>query len=256
MSPPQPRRRAPRNSLSAELIVDRALGLLDAKGLAAFSMRALAEDLGVGTMALYTYFRGKDELFRAAREHVLAAYRPPCTSGDWDRQLRAVCTAMYELFTGRPSVLYLLAEGHAEGDFADAATVTMDRILVLLREAGLGRAETARAAGTLLRYTIGSALREVRECGEPERMEMMRRRFASLSPEVYPTLCDLAPELTAAREDGTGQYTFGLDLILRGLRELAAAPPCASSLTGSPSTGSPSSASGPVADPAQLTRHG
>jgi AcrR family transcriptional regulator len=224
MSPQEPRRRAPRNSLSADLIVDHALNLLDAKGLAAFSMRALAEDLGVGTMALYTYFRGKEELFRAAREQVLAAYRPPRTSGDWDGQLRAVCVAMYELFTGRPSVLHLLAEGHAEGDFADAATVTMDRILALLRESGLGRDDTARAAGTLLRYTIGSALRQVRECGEPGRLELMRQRFASLSPEHYPTLCDLAPELTAAREDGSGQYTFGLDLILSGLRELAAAP--------------------------------
>ena len=221
MTPPEPRRRAPRNSLSADLIVDRALGLLDAKGLAAFSMRTLAEDLGVGTMALYTYFRGKEELFRAAREHVLAAYRPPCTSGEWDGQLRAVCIAMYELLTGRPSVLYLLAEGQAEGDFADAATVTMDRILLLLRDSGLGRTETARAAGTLLRYTIGSALREVRECGQSERMELMRRRLGGLSPEQYPTLCDLAPELMAVRNDGAGQYTFGLDLILTGLRAMA-----------------------------------
>ncbi|MHA6760158.1 TetR/AcrR family transcriptional regulator [Streptacidiphilus sp. PAMC 29251] len=224
MSSSEPRRRAPRNSLSADLIVDRALGLLDAKGLPAFSMRALAEDLGVGTMALYTYFRGKEELFRAAREHVLAAYRPPSTTGSWDGQLRAVCVAMYELLTGRPSVLDLLAEGKAEGDFADAAAATMDRILGLLDESGLGREQTARAAGTLLRYTIGSAMHEVRECGDPERMEMMRQRFAALSPGLYPTLCGLAAELTAAREDGAGQYTFGLDLILAGLRELTAVP--------------------------------
>lgn len=223
MSTSEPRRRAPRNSLSADLIVERALGLLDAKGPAAFSMRALAEDLGVGTMALYTYFRGKEELFRAAREHALAAYRPPSTSGVWDQQLRAVCIAMYQLFTGRPSVLYLLAEGQGDGDFADAATVTMERILQLLRESGLDRAETARAAGTLLRYTIGSALREVHECGTPERTELLRNRFAGLSPELHPTLCDLAPELVRAREDGAGQYTFGLDLVLSGLRALAGA---------------------------------
>jgi AcrR family transcriptional regulator len=221
MPQPAPRRRAPRNSLSADLIVDRALNLLDAKGPSAFSMRALAEDLGVGTMALYTYFRGKEEIFRAARDRVLAAYRPPETSGSWDEQLRALCFAMYELFTGRPAVLHLLAEGHAEGDFADAASVTMERILALLRESGLGRDEAARAAGTLLRYTIGSALREVRECGVPGQAEAMRIRIAALSPAVHPTLTDLAPELAATREDGAGQYAFGLDLILTGLRELA-----------------------------------
>jgi AcrR family transcriptional regulator len=218
MSLSEPRRRAPRNSLSADLIVDRALSLLDAKGPGAFSMRALAEDLGVGTMALYTYFRGKEELFHAARDQVLAAYRPPSTSGSWDLQLRAVCVAMYELFTERPAVLHLLAEGHAEGDFADAATVTMERILLLLRESGLDREDSARAAGTLLRFTIGSALRQVRECGAPEKVALVRRRFASLSVELHPTLTDLAGELTAVREDGPGQYLFGLDLILAGLR--------------------------------------
>ncbi|MEZ0090244.1 TetR/AcrR family transcriptional regulator [Streptacidiphilus sp. EB129] len=222
MSQPAPRRRAPRNSLSADLIVDRALGLLDAKGPGAFSMRALAEDLGVGTMALYTYFRGKDEIFRAARDRVLAAYRPPSTSGNWDEQLRAVCLAMYELFIGRPAVLHLLAQGHAEGDFADAATVTMERILLLLRQSGLGREEAARAAGTLLRYTIGSALREVRDCGMPGQIETMRVRMASLSPALHPTVTDLAPELATVLSDGVGQYTFGLDLILAGLQGLAA----------------------------------
>lgn len=221
MSSPEPRRRAPRNSLSADLIVDRALSLLDAGGISAFSMRALAEDLGVGTMALYTYFRGKEELFRAARDRVLRAYRPPITSGSWDEQLRTVCVAMYELFTGRPAVLYLLGEGHAEGDFADAATVTMEHILLLLRQSGLDRADSARAAGTLLRFTIGSALRQVRECGAPESSELVRKRFASLSPELHPTFTDLAAELTAVREDGPGQYVFGLDLILTGLRALA-----------------------------------
>ncbi|WP_042410985.1 TetR/AcrR family transcriptional regulator [Streptacidiphilus carbonis] len=227
MSQSVPRRRAPRNSLSAELIVDRALSLLDDKGMEAFSMRALAEELGVGTMALYTYFRGKEELFHAARDRVLSTYQPPCTSGRWDEQLRAVCLSMYELFTGQPSVLQLLAEGQAEGDFADAASVTMERVVELLRGSGLDRQAAARAAGTVIGFTIGSAMRQVRECGKEGQLtaktELLRRRFAALSPERHPALTDLSPELTVAREDGPGQYTFGLDLILCGLRDLAAA---------------------------------
>lgn len=227
MSQSAPRRRAPRNSLSAELIVDRALALLDDKGIDAFSMRALAEELGVGTMALYTYFRGKEELFKAARDRVLSTYQPPSTSGSWDEQLRAVCLSMYELFTGRPSVLQLLAEGRAEGDFADAASVTMEQVVRLLCGSGLDRQAAARAAGTLIGFTIGSAMRHVREChaegGPAAQAELMRHRFAILSPERHPALIDLAPELTLAREDGEGQYTFGLGLILSGLRDLAAA---------------------------------
>jgi hypothetical protein len=136
---------------------------------------------------------------------------------------------MYELFTGRPSVLQLLAEGKAEGDFADAASVTMEQVVRLLCGSGLDRQAAARAAGTLIGFTIGSAMRQVREChaegGLTAQAELMRHRFAILSPERHPALIDLAPELTLAREDGQGQYTFGLGLILCGLRDLAAAAP-------------------------------
>ncbi|SEL57089.1 TetR/AcrR family transcriptional regulator [Streptacidiphilus jiangxiensis] len=232
-APPRPvrRSRAPRGSLSSDLILDHALRLLDEKGLDAFSMRALAEDLGVGTMALYTYFRGKDELFRAARDRVLAAYTPPSAEGSWDQRLRAACIAVHELFTGRPAVLRLLAESTGNDDFIDTATAAMDRMLALLREGGLGREDAARAYGTLSRFTIGSALREVRVCARPEALEAFRARIAALPPERFPHLSDLAPELLLATENGGDQYEYGLDLILCGIRALAQQP--ASAATGS-----------------------
>jgi AcrR family transcriptional regulator len=220
--PRPPRRsRAPRGSLSAELIIERALRLLDDKGLDAFSMRALAEDLGVGTMALYTYFRGKDELFRAARDRVLDTYVPPSTEGSWDQQLRAACIAVHDLFTGRPAVLRLLAESTGHDDFLDAATSAMERMLQLLREAGLGREDVTRAYGTLSRFTIGSALREIRVCARPEAVEQFRSRLAALPRDRFPNLADLAPEMLACAGDGSGQYAYGLDLILCGIRERA-----------------------------------
>lgn len=219
---PVRRSRAPRGSLNPDLILDHALRLLDERGLEAFSMRALAEDLGVGTMALYTYFRGKDELFRAARDRVLTAYTPPSTEGSWDQRLRAACIAVHELFTGRPAVLRLLAESTANDDFLDAATAAMDRMLALLREGGLGREDTARAYGTLSRFTIGSALREIRVCARPEALELFRSRIAALPPDRFPALADLAPEILLSTESGPEQYEYGLDLILCGIRELAA----------------------------------
>ncbi|WP_052441014.1 TetR/AcrR family transcriptional regulator [Streptacidiphilus anmyonensis] len=224
--PPRPARRsrAPRGSLNPDLILDHALRLLDEKGLDAFSMRALAEDLGVGTMALYTYFRGKDELFRAARDRVLATYTPPSTEGSWDQRLRSACIAVHELFIGRPAVLRLLAESTASDDFLDAATSAMDRMLSLLLEGGLGPEDAARAYGTLSRFTIGSALREVRVCARPEAVEIFRSRIAALPRDRFPALADLAPELLLSTESGREQYEYGLDLILCGIRHLASGP--------------------------------
>ncbi|HEY1176756.1 MAG TPA: TetR/AcrR family transcriptional regulator, partial [Phytomonospora sp.] len=54
--------RGPKQGLTIEAIVRTAIALADAEGLAALSMRKVAERLGVGTMSLYTYVPGKPEL--------------------------------------------------------------------------------------------------------------------------------------------------------------------------------------------------
>jgi AcrR family transcriptional regulator len=209
------RRRTPRNTLSADLIIDATLRLLDARGTDSFSMRALAEELDVGTMALYTYFRGKDELFQAARDRVLAGFRPPETDGTCREQLRAACLAVYRLLTDRPAVLRLLAERPIEGD---EATAVVNRMLELLRGAGLDRQSAARTQLALIHYTIGAALWSVRgdDCRAPERRRRLLARLAGLSADSYPALVDLAPEL-ACVHDPAAQYEFGLDLMLAGL---------------------------------------
>lgn len=48
-----------------ELIIDVAVQLLHRHGLSAMTMRGVAQRLGVGTMTLYTYIEGQDELRHA-----------------------------------------------------------------------------------------------------------------------------------------------------------------------------------------------
>ncbi|MEV5649004.1 TetR/AcrR family transcriptional regulator C-terminal domain-containing protein [Nocardia sp. NPDC052254] len=214
------RRRVPRNTLSAEAIVDAALRVLDDTNCEDISMRALAADLGVGTMTLYTYFRSKDELLQAARDHVLDSFHPPETDGDWADRIRACCHALYELLVERPAVLRVLAiRPDGDGDFADTATAALELVLSQLRAAGLGRQETARGYVTLLQYTFGSALRHVYI---PARGENLSNRMRMLDPQAHPTIADLIPELTDVHRSGEQQYLFGLDLILDGLRTAAA----------------------------------
>ncbi|GII00374.1 TetR/AcrR family transcriptional regulator [Planobispora takensis] len=54
--------RGPRPGLSVERIVEAAIRVADSEGLAALSMRRIATELGVGTMSLYRYVPGKNEL--------------------------------------------------------------------------------------------------------------------------------------------------------------------------------------------------
>ena len=49
-------------SLSQEQVVDTAFRMIDEHGYEKFSMRALADKLGMGTMSIYTYVPSKRQL--------------------------------------------------------------------------------------------------------------------------------------------------------------------------------------------------
>ncbi|WP_227980976.1 TetR/AcrR family transcriptional regulator [Nocardia spumae] len=216
------RRRVPRHTLSAEAIVESALRMLDDTDCEDISMRALAADLGVGTMTLYTYFRSKDELLQAARDQVLGSFHPPTVDGDWSDRVRACCHELYRLLVERPAVLRVLAvKPDGDGDFADTATAALELVLSQLRAAGLGRMETARGYVTLLQYTFGAALRHVFAPARGD--ENVPSRLQMLDPLIHPTIADLMPELITVHRSGEDQYLSGLDLILDGLRTAAAA---------------------------------
>ena len=51
-------RRGPRQRLTVDDVVDAAIDLADREGLAAVTMRSLAQHLGVGAMSVYTYVPG------------------------------------------------------------------------------------------------------------------------------------------------------------------------------------------------------
>jgi AcrR family transcriptional regulator len=222
MSVPQPvrspRRRAPRNTLNPDRILDAAIALLDRDGAEAFTMRALAEELGVATMAIYSHFRNKDEISDAVAQRLLDGIELPCGGALTPRcELREVCLGVHRLFTEHPSALQLLTSRPQRGD--DAIGV-IDRMLALLRRSGLSAKDAVHAQVTLMQYIVGSALWSIRRsralCEEGAR-ERVRAKFDALSPERYPTLTSLAPELMCAQEDAVAQFEWGLDHLLCGL---------------------------------------
>ncbi|WP_209648615.1 TetR/AcrR family transcriptional regulator [Kibdelosporangium banguiense] len=62
----------PKPGLSADVIVDAAIALADAEGMAAVSMRTVGKQLGRTGMALYTYVPSKSELVDLMYDRVLA----------------------------------------------------------------------------------------------------------------------------------------------------------------------------------------
>lgn len=82
-------RRGPRAALSVDSVVEAAIALADAEGLAALSMRKVSEKLGVGAMSLYTYVPGKAELVDLMFDAVLTETYGPggLASGPWPAEM-------------------------------------------------------------------------------------------------------------------------------------------------------------------------
>ncbi|WP_217162987.1 TetR/AcrR family transcriptional regulator [Streptomyces sp. AC512_CC834] len=80
------------SGLDRERITEATVGLLDAEGLAGFSMRRLAAELNVTAMSVYWYVDTKDELLELALDAVFGelGHPDPEAGQDWRGQLRAL----------------------------------------------------------------------------------------------------------------------------------------------------------------------
>lgn len=92
-----------RPELSVERIVRAAIGIADTEGLAALSMRRVAEHLGVGTMSLYTYVPGKAELIDVMLDTVSGETpRPAEVPGGWRARLEQIARENWALYRRHP----------------------------------------------------------------------------------------------------------------------------------------------------------
>lgn len=208
----------PRNTLSAELVVTAALTLLDRVGVEAFSVRALAKDLGVAPMTLYTYFRGKDELLDAVRDHALGAATLTTAYGGWQHQVRTICRRLRGQILEHPCLTALLQQRPLAGHESAESSESLLRALV---EAGFNAENAARAYTTVLGFVVGVTTLEVRlleENRDPERREKVRQIMTGLPAERYPTLVEHAAALRQT-VGGDAQFEFGLDLLIAGMEQ-------------------------------------
>lgn len=153
----RPRRAAP--ALDSASILQAALPLLEEQG-EAFSLRALAQKLGVDTMALYHYYAGKEELLlalMAARFAALDPAQPPFTRRQAPpRRVLALCALYLELVSATPYFVRLMARGLvAQADVAERFAALFEQALDGLE---LDRKTRQRGCDTLVDFLHGYAL--------------------------------------------------------------------------------------------------
>jgi TetR/AcrR family transcriptional regulator, tetracycline repressor protein len=191
-----PRGARQRRGLTRGQIVERALEIGDREGLDAVSVRRVAAELGVTSMALYRHVKDKNDLFSAMLDAVMADV--DLTVGilptmPWQDQVRRLLRNAAAGHTTRPVILALQIA--YQGPLTPNIVRPLESILSILLEAGFSAADAVSLARTTTLLLAGLLLLAGPGPGasmpEPE-LEMLRRRselmLLELPNEQYPIM--------------------------------------------------------------------
>lgn len=96
VTPAPAARRGPRQRLSVDEVVAAAIRLASSVGLAALSMRALAKEVGIGAMSLYTYVSSREQLLQLMVDQAMADTPLPRHDDDLATRLTTVARVTYD----------------------------------------------------------------------------------------------------------------------------------------------------------------
>ncbi|WP_367132671.1 TetR/AcrR family transcriptional regulator [Saccharothrix sp. HUAS TT1] len=195
-------------SLTTSALATATLAVLDRDGLAALSMRAVAAELGVGTMSLYRYVADRDELEALAVEQMMSRVdlKPPRAL--WDKQIAVLVERVREAIARHPNAVPLtMAHRHRCPSLLRWGEAVLD----VLTRAGFTGEQRVIALRALLGYLIGATEIEHRSPLPGPGTEAM----AKLG-EDYPLMAETAG--VAKRIPPDVEFRLGLDVVLSGLR--------------------------------------
>ncbi|RZU52743.1 TetR family transcriptional regulator [Krasilnikovia cinnamomea] len=144
------------------LILDQALALVDEQGLGAMSMRAVAERVGLTSMALYPYVGGKDALLDGLvdllHSELGTEYGSELSDIDWRDRLRALGRAVRALARKHPAAYPLLLNRPAAGASASWLTAALRGTL---HDAGVSAPAVPRLTRMICAFLLGYTTGEV-----------------------------------------------------------------------------------------------
>jgi AcrR family transcriptional regulator len=212
-------RETPRKRLSRARVLEAAVALADKIGLEAFSMRGLAQELGVVPMALYKHFGNKDELLDGMVDIVFDEMEFPAAGADWRSTLRRRAITAREALRRHSWAIGLMESRHPGPANLRHHNATM----ACLREAGFSFEMAIHAYSVQDAFICGFALQE-KDLGfeTPESAGKAARRRADRigALDDYPYLAEIATRLPKSEYNTADEFAWGLDLILDGLDRL------------------------------------
>jgi AcrR family transcriptional regulator len=208
-----------RKPLSSARLLQAAVALADEAGLEAFSMRGLAQELGVVPMALYKHVANKEELLDGMVDIVFSEIELPSGAVDWKSAMRRRAVSTREALKRHGWAIGMMESRHP----GPANLQNHNAVMGCLRKAGFSFEMAIHAYSVQDAYIYGFALQE-RDTGfeTPDSAgEAARRRAETIGAlEDYPYLVEITTKLPESGYDNAVEFAWGLDLILDGLDRL------------------------------------
>jgi AcrR family transcriptional regulator len=188
-------------------VLAAALRVIDREPPDRFTMRRVADELGMGVMTLYGYVRSKEEILAGVTALVLAEQAPDAAA-PWDERLRADVQHLYELCRRHPNLVTLVL---GQTTASPGLFHIRERMLGTLLGAGFDEAAALHALGTLTSYALGFGA-----LGHRGTQIDLPERLRELPAEEFPHLAGIADRYAEHLSDEA--FADGLELILGGLR--------------------------------------
>lgn len=216
-------RRGPRARHSTDDVVTRAIDLADADGLAAVTIRALAQALGLTPMSIYTHVNSRADLLVLMADAVHGQRAPSGDADGWRARVRLVAAHNLALYRAHPWLL----DVHDPRTALGPGTIAMyDRELRAFDGLGLDDVERD-AALTFVREFTRSAAARLRDAAEAEDFAPIwadaAPRLASYLGDDYPlaqAVGRAAGEAMGGPSDADAAWEFGLARVIDGLAGL------------------------------------
>lgn len=143
--------------LTRDDVVTQASRMIAADGLASFSLRGLADALGVAPNALYNHIRDREDLLVAVTDRFVAGIRLPAGQQPWPDWIRTAAASLRTQLGSHPGLTELIL---ARAGATAAGPEMLARFLDRLTSAGMHRAVAHVAWHALLTVTVGSVAQE------------------------------------------------------------------------------------------------
>ena len=217
MNPSRPRStrdRPAKAPLSVEAVVDAALAILTAEGLAAVSMRRVAAALDTGAGSLYVYVAGRDALLEAMSDRITATIELEVADpARWRAQLHVLVRRMRDALAAHPG---MAAATMVDPPRSEVTMRLLENLLGLLLAGGLDPQVAAWAADILAAQVTYAAIEaELRRTDPTTLVEEVTANFARLPADRFPLITAYSTQLVTGDVDE--RFRFAIDVLLDGV---------------------------------------